>query len=528
MKLLYFSWDELTKMDCLNNLRAIADVTLLECPAENLLQVTEIEAQLRSHCEASSIEAVFSFNFLPILAKFCYFQKLPYICYIYDSPLQTLENEWVYSPYNYLFLFDSMQCDRLKKKGLSHVYYQPLSIDRKRMEELSLNPPCYQDDISFMGGMYNDSRDFFSQIEGISSETKKRINEHIDKQQQEQGVAILENALDSQTLQELTNLISLDLGRAYHLSKEQLVRNSLYRTCTARERLNLVKKVTEHYPLSLYTYSDTDSLCGLPNLTVHGPLQYMSTMSPTFRNSKINLNFTLRSIQAGIPLRCMDILGAGGFLLTNYQKDLEKHFTNKKDLVWYHTPKELIELIDYYLTHDEEREEIARNGQAKVLSLFSYDVQLPQILETVKQNPVKENNTNPLPISVCLIGKNEEKHVDACLKPWHDLGFEIIVADTGSTDRTMELARKYTDCVFYHPWTNHFADARNSSASWARNPYILMVDFDEYLTEIDTKKLAKLLNPTSIGMLCRHNPTPNQGLCKELYYVKKCGLSPVF
>lgn len=152
---------------------------------------------------------------------------------------------------------------------------------------------------------------------------------------------------------------------------------------------------------------------------------------------------------------------------------------------------------------------LKRKGLSQVYDLEQTTELTPFVLETVAQNPVKDYATNSLPISICLIGKNEEKHVDACLKPWHDLGFEIIVADTGSTDRTMELSRKYTNCVFYHPWTNHFADARNSSASWARNPYIIVVDFDEYLTEIDTDKLKNALNPSGIGVYCIHNPNPN-------------------
>ena len=51
-------------------------------------------------------------------------------------------------------------------------------------------------------------------------------------------------------------------------------------------------------------------------------------MPLVFQNSKINLNITLRSIKNGIPLRAIDIMGAGGFLLTNYQNDFGLHFTD--------------------------------------------------------------------------------------------------------------------------------------------------------------------------------------------------------
>ena len=52
-----------------------------------------------------------------------------------------------------------------------------------------------------------------------------------------------------------------------------------------------------------------------------------------------------------------------------------------------------------------------------------------------------------LPISVCIIAKNEQKNIDRCLSSLAPYGFEIIIVDTGSTDQTKEIAAKYTDCT---------------------------------------------------------------------------------
>ena len=509
MNILYFSWGELTKTDCIKHLRQVSNVTIFEVSKAQVTQHEEIAEQLQIQYDQHAFDLIFSFNFLPTLAKFSYFHKIPYVAYVYDSPLQSLNNEWVYSPYNYFFLFDSIQADGLQQKGISHAFYLPLPIAKERMLHLNATPIEYKDDISFMGCLYADSNDFFSHIKGIKPDTQKRLDDCLMAQQKEQGTTHIDEALDSDTLKEIRDLISMELNDEYHLTKEQLIRNSLCRTCTAKERTNLIHKIAERFPLSLYTYSDTSALQDNPNVILHGPLDYMTTMSPTFRNSKINLNFTLRGIKSGIPLRCIDVLGAGGFLITNYQKDLEKHFQNKKDLVWYHTPEELLELIGYYLEHEDERKQIALNGQQKVLSLFSYEKQLTTIFDMVSKHPVVEHNKKEIPVSVCLIGKNEEKHVESCLKPWFDLGFEILVADTGSTDRTMELCRQYTNNVFYHPWTNHFADARNAVIKWARNPYVLFVDFDEYRKDIDLNSLINQCDPFTIGMLTRTTPNSN-------------------
>jgi glycosyltransferase involved in cell wall biosynthesis len=84
-----------------------------------------------------------------------------------------------------------------------------------------------------------------------------------------------------------------------------------------------------------------------------------------------------------------------------------------------------------------------------------------------------------LPISVCLIVKNEEAYLDACLKSVKDWVNEIIVVDTGSTDRTVEIAKENGAKVSYFEWIGDFAAARNESLSLATNPFILQLDADE-------------------------------------------------
>ena len=122
-------------------------------------------------------------------------------------------------------------------------------------------------------------------------------------------------------------------------------------------------------------------------------------------------------------------------------------------------------------------------------------------INTLEQTSI----TNTIPISVCLIAKNEEKHVKNCLAPLQKLGFEIIITDTGSTDKTVELAREYTSNIYYFQWCNDFSVARNYCISKAINPYILVIDFDEYLSDIDIPSLLKTAQQDKIGMVIRKN-----------------------
>lgn len=112
-----------------------------------------------------------------------------------------------------------------------------------------------------------------------------------------------------------------------------------------------------------------------------------------------------------------------------------------------------------------------------------------------------------LPISVCMIAKNEEKYIEQCLKSIAQYGLEIVVTDTGSTDRTKEIARKYTDKVFDFEWCDDFSKARNFCADKASNNRILAIDCDEKILDLDTKRLAKLIKefPHFVGKITIKN-----------------------
>lgn len=84
-------------------------------------------------------------------------------------------------------------------------------------------------------------------------------------------------------------------------------------------------------------------------------------------------------------------------------------------------------------------------------------------------------------ISLCMIVKNEEKRLDRCLSGIAHLMDEIIIVDTGSDDKTKEIASKYTDKIYDFTWVNDFSAARNYAFSKATKDYIYSADADEVL-----------------------------------------------
>ncbi|MFC4807987.1 glycosyltransferase [Paenibacillus sp. GCM10023250] len=95
-------------------------------------------------------------------------------------------------------------------------------------------------------------------------------------------------------------------------------------------------------------------------------------------------------------------------------------------------------------------------------------------------------------VSLCMIVKDEEHVLGRCLASVHDLVDEIIIVDTGSSDRTKEIAATYTNRIFDFPWRDDFAAARNFSFEQATMDYIMWLDADDVLYEKDRGKFAGL------------------------------------
>ena len=96
-----------------------------------------------------------------------------------------------------------------------------------------------------------------------------------------------------------------------------------------------------------------------------------------------------------------------------------------------------------------------------------------------------------MPISVCMIVKNEEKWLEQCLNSVKKIADEIIIVDTGSADKTKEIAGKYTDKIFDFKWINDFSAARNFAISKANCEWILSLDADESISERDFEKIRE-------------------------------------
>jgi tetratricopeptide (TPR) repeat protein len=122
-----------------------------------------------------------------------------------------------------------------------------------------------------------------------------------------------------------------------------------------------------------------------------------------------------------------------------------------------------------------------------------------EIMNNLKNVQMKLTKTGS--ISLCMIVKNEEKFLPRCLESVKGHVDEIIIVDTGSTDSTIEIAKRYNAKIYHHPWENSFSKARNYSLKHATCDWILILDADEEADKDDAHKLKDVIKENGINVI---------------------------
>lgn len=327
----------------------------------------------------------FSFNYYPVVAENCKQYHIPYISIVYDSPYVLLYSYTLIYPTNYVFLFDKQEYLKLCNMGISTVYYTTLPVNATIIDHLNkteFDREKFTCDVSFIGALYNEDHNFFERLSAVNNYTKGFLDAVVEAQLRVYGYNFLEEVISSEKILNELLRVSPYSNDKYGIETPAYIYANYYlgRKITSIERQRLLTAIGKRFSLKLFTLNK-DFI--IPNVQNMGIADYYSEMPYIFANSKINLNITLKSIQSGIPLRAMDILGAGGFLLTNFQADFLDYFIPNEDFVYYNDTNDLLEKIEYYLSHDKERKEIAQNGHHKVLTNHSFETCFQSIFSIV-------------------------------------------------------------------------------------------------------------------------------------------------
>ena len=398
LRILYFDWNEFTGPDCREAMRALGHTVgiwkhLWNCRAVDPEFTDKTERALLCpeaagedgmsydlpRDETPQWDLVFSFNYYPAISEVCARHDVPYVSWVFDSPYLPLTSDTIRNEVNIVYLFDRALCTRMRRQGIGTVRHQPLAVNARRMSRMrrscAASGSRYVHDISFVGGLYADKNNFYNTIaEDLPLFLRGYLEDVLHLQTGIYGRDLIGDpeVVTDEMLAALHRHIRFDVPEVYGIDYDELLRDMLRTQATEMDRFSLLEVMGRRYPgrVDLYTRYDSPPLPGVNDL---GYASYLEKMPQVFRMSRINLNITLRTIRTGIPLRALDILAAGGFLLSTAQEELGEYFDNGKDMVAAANPEEMLLLADWFLAHDEAREEIARRGCEKACALFDYE-----------------------------------------------------------------------------------------------------------------------------------------------------------
>lgn len=360
----------------------------------------EFERVIEEKIRGTHYDMVFTVNYFPLISNVCERTGVKYISWTCDNPLISMYHESVFHDCNYIFTFDKTNYLEFREMGVKHIWYLPLAVDTERMDALlgvpeevgrwkvAQDPEMqkYRGDVAFVGSLYE--RNSYDKIKNRLPEYLRGYFDAVmEAQLNISGANIVEPMLTTNILEQLQEYFQLEKSEGSFSDLGLIFQTTVLGFKIAEiERRRALIELSKHYRVNVYSNSDVSDLL---RIQYCGSVDYWSEMPKVFRMSKINLNFTIPNIKSGIPLRIWDVLGCGGFLLTNYQAEIPYYFKEGEDLVCFDGLEDLCEKVGYYLEHEEERKRIAWNGYHKVREKHSYIERIHTILDTVAGEDAK-------------------------------------------------------------------------------------------------------------------------------------------
>ncbi len=385
MRILFYRYGSICEPDVIAGFRELGnqvteittEITQKNLPAKE--RVTLFHQALTKQ----SFDFVFSINFYPFISEVCNIYGILYLCWTVDCPVMDLLSFSISNKCNRIFLFDAAQYRDILPRNPECIFHLPLATNPSRWNDVIGQAPRssvskYSHDVSFVGSLYTEKCPY-DQLSGASDYLTGYLNGIMAAQQKIYGCYFLEEVINERILKEFQlHMPDFYVPPEKSLRDDRLAMARIYLCAkiTAMERVRTMTALGERFSVDLYTGSNTQNI----PVQNHGLAKTLTEMPLIFHYSKINLNMTSKAIREGLPLRIFDILGCGGFVLTNYQPELANYFTPGVDLDFYGSEEELLQKTEFYLTHEKDRVEIARNGYETVQKYHNYPTRLLKML----------------------------------------------------------------------------------------------------------------------------------------------------
>lgn len=385
MNIVIYQWKAYQQQDiyealCSLKHQVICYDTPLLHPEEDDDYVEQLVAFLRRH----DAQILFSINYFPVLSDACEETGILYVAWTCDSPLLGLYHESVFHSCNRIFFFDKTDYHTFRSLGVKHAYYLPLGACVSRLEKSQPSAQAAYD-VSFVGNLYHHNS-YDEMADCLPAYLSGYLDCALEAQQQITGGSLFPHLLTDDICSRLEPLIDYqksprsfaDIRLLFSTTVLGFKAASIGRSETILRLSQALRAHSRH--VHLFT-EDTDA--NLPFTVCHGPVDYRHTLPQIVKSSIVNLNMTIPNIQTGLPLRIWDILGCGGFVLSNFQSEIPELLQAGKELETYESQEELLEKCQFYVQHEDAAAKIARRGYETVRKAHTLQQRLAELLQTV-------------------------------------------------------------------------------------------------------------------------------------------------
>ncbi|MDI6688210.1 MAG: glycosyltransferase [Desulfobacterales bacterium] len=323
-----------------------------------------------------------------IIVRICNLLKIPLVCWYVDKPFYL--DQWtddIVQPFTFFFLFDASYVGEIKQKGTELAFHLHLATNPRSFQNIELN----QDEISrFSADVVFVGR---SEIEKAKA-YRKKLKKYLALLGIEQKIdldKLVDLYLADPTLQPVdifsTQILHLLCGKeATEPSLIALFDNWLENEATVKHRKIYIKalKGVDYKVCGENAWLDIVSRENfIPEVS------YFKDLKKIYHTVKININISRPQVKTALNQRLFDVPASGGFLLTDYRKDLDRYFEVGKEIDCFRSPAELREKIEYYLSHPELRNCMKESACKRVMEEHTYKNRMQELINIVDRNKKK-------------------------------------------------------------------------------------------------------------------------------------------
>lgn len=345
-------------------------------------------SMLDEKLETGAYDVAFSADFIPAVSAVCMDRKVKYYSWVCDSLLNMDDLTPLLNDCNEVFFFDRQQAAGYAAAGVN-AHHLPLATSAELFDRVingtgmdnatNGKTEKYRADVALVAQLFE------TNYEACTSELQPYLKGYLE------GIIAAQSKLYGAYL--IPELVRADLIEAMNMcyaDKTKTVNGIKNFRISERElEYMLACEVTNRdirKALSLLApHCDTvfcspNPVSGIDGLRQDGCMDYLTHMPLVFKNSRINLNISFKAIQSGIPLRVLDIMACGGFVLTNYQDEIAEYLRPGEACVMYESVEDMYEKASFYLEHDAERAQIAARGRELVEQEFTFEARIREML----------------------------------------------------------------------------------------------------------------------------------------------------